>query len=149
LIYFSPEAENKDEYLSIFKQISTEVTNFIFYHTNEPNIIEKLNTKSSTLVYFKNGNYTSHFENEFTHENLKAYIENLHKRITFYNFDDETINEVFMKKKPTLFFIRSKYNNVTLMFEKKRLPQIINKFVSIYTINKLETSQFTICNYRY
>ncbi len=101
----------------------------MFYHTNNEKMIELLDTKKSSLIYFNNGNYTSHFEQEFTYEKIKEFIEGLDFKTTYYKFDDEVIESIFMKKKPTLFFFRNRYINTTLMFEKKRLPQIIMKMV--------------------
>lgn len=130
MIYFSHEAQN-DGNLEIYNKLASQYKNMMFYNTYEEDLIEKLNTKKSSLIYLNYGNYTSHFENEFTYENVNTFIENIDKKITFNKFDDETIEAVFMKRKPTLFFIRNKYINKTLMFEKKRLPQIVNKVVRI------------------
>jgi hypothetical protein len=90
-----------------------------------------LNRVHSNLVYFTNGNYTDHFENEFNNQNLEQFLRKYSDKQVFYQFDDDAIDSIFIKKQPALFFFRNIYKNSTLMFEKKRLPQLFNKYVFI------------------
>ena len=127
LIYFSHQKES-DELLDIYRKVALENKDFVFYNTNEEDIIQNLNDKKSSLIYYNYGNYTSHFEGEFSYENVSNFLKGIIEKTTYLKFDDDTIEAVFMKRKPTLFFIRNRFMTQTQMFEKKRLPQIVSKY---------------------
>jgi protein disulfide-isomerase A1 len=111
---------DKDEKFEIFNNIAKEKFEWVFYHTNEDKIYEKLNpSKNSTVIYYNFGKKKDSFSNKqnFTLANFNKFL----KKNTFVNLytkvTEEFINEVIMKRQSAMILFRNQYDNKTEFLE--------------------------------
>jgi hypothetical protein len=116
----------KDENFEIFNKVAQEKKEWVFYHTNEDKVYEKLNpSRNATVIYYTFGKKKDTFNKNqnFTLVNFNKFL----KKNTFVNFYDkvteEFINEVIMKKQSAMILFRNEYDNKTQFLE-ENLPLV-------------------------
>lgn len=120
-IFFGDTNSNNFE---VFNNKAKHWNDFMFYHSNEETLYEKLNpSRSAEIIYYSFGKKkdTIPSNSTITDEVLNRFF----KKNTFLNFYDKTteefINQVFMKRQSAIVLFRNIYDNQTLFLE-ENLP---------------------------
>jgi hypothetical protein len=115
-IYFGSIESSNFEY---FNQLAKEKIEWMFYHTNEDKIYEKLNpSRNASVIYYTFGKKKDVFYNN---QNMTQNFNKFLKKNTFVNYYEKTteefLNEVIMKKQSALVLFRNPYDNRTQILE--------------------------------
>jgi protein disulfide-isomerase A1 len=103
--------------LNEYKKIAEKNDEYIFYHVTDSELTEKVNNSNNTIFAIYKGS------TELSKKIVNSIddISNTFKKETFknlyYTFNDETLNEIFMKRKPAVILFRNVYDNKTQYLE--------------------------------
>jgi thiol-disulfide isomerase/thioredoxin len=100
-----------------YNKLAQEYSDYIFYDINDSELIMKINNSNETIIATYKGNK----EHSKKNVSSKDDIINFFKKETFQNlystFNDEVLNEIFMKRKPAVILFRNVYENKTKFLE--------------------------------
>lgn len=130
------------ESLELFNKIAQKDKNLVFYHTQDKKVVDYLFSKNSTftndtiyprnanVLYFSKGKLLDVYLNErlkvFFDRSLNYFISKQVYKNYFIKFNEDAINEVFMKKKPAFILFRNIYDNKTEHLE-QNLPLLASQ----------------------
>jgi thiol-disulfide isomerase/thioredoxin len=106
-----------DNILNEFNKLAKDKTDYLFYDISDPELMMKINNSNQTTISIYKGN------TEYSKKNIntKDDIIDFFKKETFNNlyttFNDNTLNEIFMKRKPAVILFRNIYDNKTKFLE--------------------------------
>jgi thiol-disulfide isomerase/thioredoxin len=119
-IYFPDLNNRNDTEYDRFNRIAKGNINFMFYHNTEVRTNDLLNSgNNSTLIYYNFGKQKDQLlrTQDFNDNSIFKFI----KKNTFNNyyekFNDDAVNEIFIKKQPAIFFFRNQFDNKTQFLE--------------------------------
>lgn len=118
----------KDENFEIYNNLAKEKFDWVFYHTNEEKLYEKLNpSKNATVIFYSFGKKKDSFnvsaKQNFTLINFNKFLKKNTFVNLYYKVNEEFINEVVMKKQNAIILFRNQYDNKTDFLE-ENIPLI-------------------------
>lgn len=147
------------EGFELFNKISSKFHDSIFYHTNDKKIANYLfeknpNFKNETIykrdfniLYFSKGKLKDVYLNNklkiMFEKSLNHFISKHTRNNFFTNFNEDAINEIFIKKQPAFFLFRNIWDNSTSHLE-ENLPLLASQDPNMKFILSDITSKYTL-----